>query len=240
MYSDLLSPKEKRKIFNKDSDKSKLKRILAENLAVAIIYSSCFFMSYNTSQKVFLHFLKNNSEKPTIVYTPKPTEKKNIEKKTNYTKQDLENLIRKYSLAYGVDPDLMVALAYAESGLNPNAKSKKGAIGIMQIYPTSGNLEFCGITKQELYNPEKNIECGIKLYKHIYEKIPVHDEGMKRFLGLAAYNWGLKRIRKLIKKHGLQNYPSNKKLKELYRKLPGETRHYVRKIYKNYSKPFPI
>jgi len=236
MNLDLLRPKEKRRLWNFGEAKdSKLKRILVENLAIALVYSSCFFMSYNTSQKVFLHFLKNNSNKPSVEHIQKPIKKKNLEEKITYTKKDLEQLITKYSIAHGLDPALMIALAYAESNLNPNAESRKGAIGVMQVYPTKDNLEFCGLTKSELYNPEKNIECGIKLYKHIYEKIPVQDEEMRLILGLAAYNWGLGRVLKLIKR--LPKYSS---IKHIYKKFPGETRHYIKRVYENYSKPLPI
>jgi soluble lytic murein transglycosylase-like protein len=56
---------------------------------------------------------------------------------------------------------LVHSIAVTESAKNPEATSKSGARGIMQVMPF--NASRCGIEPYELYNPKLNIECGVKI-----------------------------------------------------------------------------
>jgi hypothetical protein len=59
-------------------------------------------------------------------------------------------------------------LIHHESGGNANAKSHQGAIGLGQVL--GSNAKYCGFTEQDLYNEEKNIICGVRIFS----------EGLKR------------------------------------------------------------
>jgi hypothetical protein len=64
----------------------------------------------------------------------------------------------------GVPPRLAIAIAFKESGLNPNApRGADGEYGIMQVMPRTG--KGMGFTNKDLADPEKNIEAGLKYLK---------------------------------------------------------------------------
>ncbi len=83
-----------------------------------------------------------------------------------------------------VDPVLIQAVIEVESGGNPRAVSRSGAIGLMQIMPSTGR--YLGYTRADLFDPEKNIEAGTKYLLEM---------GVKEDLGLALrrYNCGPKK-----------------------------------------------
>ena len=72
--------------------------------------------------------------------------------------------IAKAAKAAGVPPRLAVAIAYQESGLNPNAKDGgAGEIGIMQVRQSTGKM--LGSSEKDLRDPDKNIATGIRYLK---------------------------------------------------------------------------
>ena len=80
--------------------------------------------------------------------------------------QSVVELFRKYSDQYQMDFLLMAAQAYQESQLDQNAKSRVGAIGIMQIMPATGKeLNVGDITKLE-----PNIHGGVKYMRTIIDR----------------------------------------------------------------------
>jgi len=84
-----------------------------------------------------------------------------------------------------VDPALIKAVIRAESNYNPFAISKKGAIGLMQLMPSTA--DDLGI--KDLYNPEHNIHGGVKYLKQLLKRF----EGDLR-MTIAAYNAGTSKI----------------------------------------------
>ena len=64
---------------------------------------------------------------------------------------------------YGVDPRLAVTLAYVESGLKMDKVSEKGAIGVMQVIPTTGQM--FGVDKKGLNDLDTNIDTGMQYLK---------------------------------------------------------------------------
>jgi transglycosylase-like protein with SLT domain len=84
--------------------------------------------------------------------------------------------------AHGVDPMLVSALIQVESGYRPTARSRKGAMGLMQLMPSTAR-EY---KVRNPFEPKANIEAGIKHLKALIDRF-----GATRLeLALAAYNAG--------------------------------------------------
>ena len=77
--------------------------------------------------------------------------------------------VKEAARKYGLDPAILAAIIYQESKGNPNAISKTGAIGLMQIMPDTA-LKVCGYTSDLLFNPYYNIYCGTKYLAELYKK----------------------------------------------------------------------
>ena len=78
-------------------------------------------------------------------------------------------LIENARLSEYVTPALAIAVAKVESDLRPDAISNKGAIGVMQIMPRTGLLEF-GVKRKDLFNPIINIKIGVKFLDQLIKK----------------------------------------------------------------------
>lgn len=107
------------------------------------------------------------------------------ERKNNPT--DFTGLIDTYSNKYGLDPNLVSSIIKAESNFNPNAVSKAGASGLMQLMPETANA--LGVTN--IFNPEENIEGGTKYFRTLLD-----DFNQNLPLALAAYNAGPETVKK--------------------------------------------
>ncbi len=104
-------------------------------------------------------------------------------------------LFKKYGEKYGIDWMLIAALSFQESRFDPNAKSKYGAVGLMQVLPSTG--KEMGISN--IGSPENNIHAGIKYLDFIRNRyfsdnnLPMDER--TRF-ALASYNAGPANIQK--------------------------------------------
>jgi hypothetical protein len=111
-------------------------------------------------------------------------------------------IIASLSEAHGVDPMLVRALIQVESNYKVRARSRKGAMGLMQLMPSTAR-EY---KVRNPFDPKANIEGGIKHLKSLIDRFGVE-------LALAAYNAGEGAVRKF---NGIPPYR--------------ETRNYVSKI----------
>lgn len=93
-----------------------------------------------------------------------------------------DDIFRNASQAYGVDYKLLKAIAKTESNFNPNAKSSAGAMGIMQLMPSTAKAY--GVT--DPYNPEQNIMGGARYLRDLLLRA-----GGDKNLALAYYNAGI-------------------------------------------------
>jgi membrane-bound lytic murein transglycosylase MltF len=146
-------------------------------------------------------------------------------------------IFRKYGDKYGIDYLLMVAQAYQESGLNQDAKSHVGAIGIMQLMPATGAEMNVGDIRQL----EPNINAGVKYIRFMVDQYFVNepmDDLNKILFAFAAYNAGPGRVRQLRKEAASQGLNRNVWTENVEMvaaaRLGPETVTYVSNIYKYY------
>ncbi|WP_167958888.1 lytic transglycosylase domain-containing protein [Anaerosporobacter faecicola] len=99
----------------------------------------------------------------------------------------LEDIFQKAADKYNVSIDLLKAIAKQESNFNPNAVSKSGAQGVMQLMPATA--KELGVT--DSFDAEQNIMGGAK---YISKLLDQYDGNTK--LALAAYNAGSGNVRK--------------------------------------------
>jgi len=89
------------------------------------------------------------------------------------------------ALAERVDPDLAFRLVKLESDFNPRAISRVGAVGLVQLMPSTAVQYQKGVTRDQLYDPRTNLHIGFQYLRHLigYYKGNVQ-------LALLAYNLG--------------------------------------------------
>lgn len=103
-----------------------------------------------------------------------------------------QDRIRQESESWGVDPYLVAAMIHVESRFRPDAKSSAGAIGLMQVKPSTARsiARRVGIegkmSAKGLRDPDRNIRVGCAYLAYLLERY----DGDER-LALAAYNGGL-------------------------------------------------
>lgn len=105
-----------------------------------------------------------------------------------------DDLFKRYSRTCNWDWRLLAAQCYQESTFDPKAQSWAGAKGLMQIMPSTA--DHLGLSRDQIYNPEKNIAAATKLLKELeYLLSDVHDRNERQNLVLAAYNGGMNHVR---------------------------------------------
>ena len=107
------------------------------------------------------------------------------------------DLIDKYSQEYNLDKYLIASVINIESGYDANCVSKAGAIGLMQILPSTAFdiADRIGIEIEEndLFNEEINIQLGSFYLRYLLD---LFDGNINNTL--SAYNWGLSNVKNWI------------------------------------------
>jgi membrane-bound lytic murein transglycosylase MltF len=116
-----------------------------------------------------------------------------------------------YGKQYGMDYLLITAQGYQESRLDQSVRSKAGAVGIMQLLPSTAQDPNVGIP--DITEAENNIHAGIRYLDFIRTRY-FDDPGIDRYnqtlFALASYNAGPARIRSLREKAEAQGYDPNR------------------------------
>lgn len=126
----------------------------------------------------------------------------------NANKSQLLGMINKVARVHGVDEKLVQALIKQESGFNPNATSRTGAMGLMQLMPATAK----SLGVNDPYNVTQNVDGGVRYLKSMLNKY-----NGNIILALAAYNAGPGAVDKY---DGVPPYK--------------ETQNYVKNILANY------
>lgn len=120
-------------------------------------------------------------------------------------------IFKKYGNKFDIDWILLMAQGYQESTLNPHARSNRGAVGIMQVLPSTANEWYININS--IHQVDNNVHAGTKYMRFIIDYY-FNDENIasseKILFALAAYNCGPNRIRKYQKEASLQGLDPNK------------------------------
>jgi hypothetical protein len=129
----------------------------------------------------------------------------------NIDRDGAEKLVREAAERHHVDPALVRAVIETESNWNPAARSNKGALGLMQLIPTTATR--FGVN--DAFNPKQNVEAGVRYLRTLLERYNGNLD-----LALAAYNAGEGAVDRA---HGIPSYR--------------ETRNYVQKVQNAYFRP---
>ncbi len=153
--------------------------------------------------------------------------------------QEIEGLFRKYGARYGFDWLLLASFAYQESRLDQRARSPVGAVGIMQVLPSTAQDRRVGI--KDIENLENNIHAGTKylsVLRDRYFSDDVLDPDQRAFFIMAGYNAGPNRINRLRKTAAERKLDPNRWFNNVElvvaAKVGREPVQYVGNIYKYY------
>ncbi len=151
--------------------------------------------------------------------------------------QAVVELFKRYGGQYNLDYLLMMAQGFQESGLNQDAKSHVGAIGVMQVMPATGKELKVG----DITQIDANINAGVKYIRFMIdqqfanEPIDTLNKGLFAF---AAYNCGPGRLRSLRREAATKGLNPNVWFNNVERiagqRVGRETVQYVSNIYKYY------
>jgi membrane-bound lytic murein transglycosylase MltF len=157
----------------------------------------------------------------------------------NETIEELAEYFQKYGEKFDFDWLMLAAQSLQESGLRQNRRSPAGAVGIMQIKPSTAADRHIGIN--DVTTVDNNIHAGAKYLRFIADRY-YSDEGFDElntwFFSLAAYNAGPAKINRYRTEAAEKGYDPNLWFDNVEiiaaRRIGRETVSYVSNIFKYY------
>jgi len=152
-----------------------------------------------------------NYKRVSVAYQPinVPAKYKTYTTPKAYVSGDISELVSRYAQQYGLDDALIFAVIKCESNFNPNAVSRAGASGLMQLMP--GTAAEMGVTR--IFDPAENIAGGTQ---YLAQMLKIFKGDLR--LALAGYNAGPEAVRR---HGGIPPYQ--------------ETQGYVKKVLSHYN-----
>lgn len=153
--------------------------------------------------------------------------------------KDAVNFFKQYAQQYNFDWLMVAALAYQESGIDQRKRSRAGAIGVMQLLPSTAADPNVNIRNIEVM--EHNIHAGVKYLRFIHDRY-FKNEPMdpldKMLFTFASYNAGPGRVIRLRQAAQKSGFNPNIWFRNVEiiaaRQIGAETVQYVSNIYKYY------
>jgi membrane-bound lytic murein transglycosylase MltF len=146
---------------------------------------------------------------------------------------------KKYAPQYGFDYLMVTAQAYQESRLDQSLRSRAGAVGVMQVKPSTAAGPPIGI--RDVTRVDSNVHAGVKYLRHIVDRYlddPDLDPVNRGLLAFAAYNAGPARVQELRRQAVARGLDPNRWFGHVEhvaaREIGRETVQYVSNIYKYY------
>ena len=150
---------------------------------------------------------------------------------------ELKEYFVRHGQAYGMNPSLLAAQGYQESRLRQDVRSAAGAVGIMQLLPSTASDKNVGI--DNIYEIDPNIEAGAKYMAFLrsrYFSGEEYDSLNSSLLALAAYNAGPAKIRRLQRTAKERGYDPTRWFDHVEvmaaEQIGRETTQYVANIFK--------
>lgn len=158
---------------------------------------------------------------------------------SNETTREIAKVMQTYAAMYDFDWLMLAAQGFQESGLRQNRRSPAGAIGIMQIKPSTAADRNVGI--DDVSTIDNNIHAGARYLRFLADRYFSNDdidELNKWLLSLAAYNAGPARVADLRREARKNGYDPNLWFNNVEiiaaRRIGRETVTYVSNIFKYY------
>lgn len=164
----------------------------------------------------------------------------NTNKKSMERFDQTVELFQRYGKQYSFDWLMLTALAYQESLIDQSKRSPAGAIGVMQILPSTAKDKNVGIP--EIDKIEPNIHAGTKYIRFMVDRYfndPKIDDLNRGLFAFASYNAGPARVAKLRKEAAESGFDPNVWFNNVEviaaKRIGQETVNYVRNIFKYYT-----
>ena len=174
-------------------------RMQTFNIAVLLQLCLLVLIVYPTSADIYryeddegiIHFTDAPTDRRFKIFMRDLKKDKQLRTKLQLSRSvnpaEYEHIISACASKYGVNASLIKAVIHAESGYNPNAVSRKGASGLMQLMPgTARSLKV-----SNSFDPKDNVEGGVKYLRFLLDTF--HGDVS---LAVAAYNAGLNKVAK--------------------------------------------